>query len=45
MKKLLLLILCAAFAASCEKEDVPENTHPIPQQILELGPDFGQPTR
>lgn len=45
MKKLLLLILCAAFAASCQKEEETRESHPAMQQVTELGPDFAQPTR
>lgn len=45
MKKLLLLILCAAFAAACGKEEEPKEAHPIMDRSVELGPDFAQPTR
>lgn len=45
MKKVLLLILCAAFAASCGKEEEPKDSHPIHEQTTDYRPGFGQPTR
>ena len=45
MKKVLLLILCAAFAASCGKEEEPKESHPVQDHVSALGPDFAQPTR
>ena len=45
MKKVLLLILYAAFAASCGKEEEPKDPHPILAPTTDYRPGFGQPSR